>query len=73
MKGYSSSDSYQIDNEKQNSVFYSQNTERNLTAKAMYYNRIIKTERVVVISGTREKPTAGTLIKVTLVNTPQKK
>ncbi len=71
MKKYSSTDSYLMDNLKEGLTFYSENEDRNLTAKAVYYKRSIKTERIIVIGGDRSNPVASTLTKVILMNKPQ--
>jgi hypothetical protein len=48
-------------------VFFSQKSERTLTASAGYYNRKITTERIVAVSGTREAPEATSIVKVTIL------
>ncbi len=54
---------------KKSSVFYSTKKDKDLTAIAAYCNRKIKTERLILVSGrNQQKPTAGSITKVTLAN-----
>jgi hypothetical protein len=61
------SESFFIINGKEGNVFYSEKTGKDLTAIAYYYNRKIKTERVVIIEGDKNNPSAKPIIKITIV------
>lgn len=49
------------------SVFYTTKDDRNVTAIAGYYNKKVKTERLIVVGGTKDKPTANRITKVTIL------
>ena len=54
---------------KKGSVFYSPKKAKDLTAIAAIYDRKIKTEGLIIISGkNQQRPTAGSITKVTLAN-----
>lgn len=59
-------ESWMITSGKIGDSFYSEKNDNHLTAIATHCNRKIITERVVVVGGTKETPTANTLVKVTL-------
>lgn len=48
-------------------VFYTTKEDRYVTAVAGYYNKKVKTERLVVVGGTKDKPTATPITKVTIL------
>ena len=48
-------------------VFYTEKRDKDITAIASYYKRKIMTERIIVVSGSKDKPVAGTLTKVTIL------
>ena len=52
---------------KPGSIGFTQKSDRQLTSLATFYKRKIKTERVIVISGTKEKPVAKGITKITII------
>lgn len=44
--------------------------DRDVTARATYYNRKVLTKRVVVLEGTALNPIARAMVKITLLNDP---
>jgi len=53
---------------KKDSVFYTTKEDRYITAIAGYYNKKVKTERLIVVGGTKVKPTATPISKVTILS-----
>ena len=53
---------------KVNAVFYTKKKDKDITALASYYGRSISTERLIVIGGSKDKPSVTTLTKVTLLS-----
>lgn len=49
------------------SVFYTHKKDKDVTALATYYERSVRTERLVVISGSKDRPVASTITKVTII------
>jgi hypothetical protein len=49
------------------SVFYTTKDDRYVTVVAGYYKKKVKTERLVVVGGTKDKPTATRITKVTIL------
>lgn len=52
---------------KSNTIFYTHKKDKDITALASYYKRKVFTERLVVIGGSKDKPKASTLTKVTIL------
>ena len=48
-------------------VFYTHKKDREITAIATYYSKKIRTERLILIEGNKEKPQAKNLTKVTII------
>ena len=51
---------------KPGDIFYSEKLDRHLTAISTYYKRKIKTERLILIDGHKENPTAKMITRVIL-------
>jgi hypothetical protein len=68
-KGQFCLESWMLKNGKAKQVFYSHKKDKDLTAFAHFYNRKIKTERLIVVSYANKefKPIASTITKVTLL------
>jgi hypothetical protein len=66
-KGQTTIESWMIANGKDFDVFYTTKKDKTITAAACHHGRKVHTERLIVISGDKEKPIATTLIKVTLL------
>lgn len=47
--------------------YYSNRSDRDITAKAFYYKRKVKTERVVILSGNLSELKTETAIRVTII------
>jgi hypothetical protein len=60
-------ESWMISNGKSGDIFYSHKKDRHLTAIATHHKRMIRTERLIVITGNKEKPICSTLTKITLI------
>ena len=58
---------YMLKNGKEGASFYTDKLDKSMTAFAKYYDRKIKTERVIAITGEKTKPIAISLTKVTLL------
>lgn len=56
-----------IVNGKIGSVFYTTNEDRYVTSYASIHKKKVKTERLVVVGGTKNKPTATRITKVTIL------
>lgn len=54
-------------NGKPNTVFYTHKKDKDITALASYYLRKVYTERLIVVGGSKDKPKASTLTKVTIL------
>lgn len=54
-------------NGKPNTVFFTPKKDRDITAIANYYARKVNTERLIVVSGSKENPKAETITKVTII------
>lgn len=52
---------------KEMSVFYTHKKDKDITALAGYYQRRVHTERLVLIGGSKDKPKAVTITKVTIL------
>lgn len=61
-------ESYALRDGKPDDVFYTNMSDRNITAKANYYKRKVKTERAVIITGTQIDPVANSILKVTIID-----
>lgn len=48
-------------------VFYTEKKDKDITAIASYYKRKIMTERLIIVSGSKDNPVARTLTKVTIL------
>ena len=48
-------------------VFYTHKKDKDITALATYYSRKVNTERLIVLEGTKDKPKANTITKVTII------
>jgi len=60
-------ESFMIGNGEVGDIFYSHKIDRHLTAIATHHKRKIQTERLLLIGGTMEEPTTGTVTKITLL------
>lgn len=67
LKGQRTIESYMIANGKQGEYFYSDKTDRHLTAFATYYKRKISTERLITVTPGKSEPKANYITKVTLL------
>lgn len=54
-------------NGKPMQVFYTHKKDKDITALASYYLRKVNTERLIVLEGTKDKPKANTITKVTII------
>ena len=54
-------------NGKPTQVFYTHKKDKDITAIATYYNRKVITERLIILGGTKERPKANTLTKITII------
>jgi hypothetical protein len=48
-------------------TFFTEKTDKSMTAFAKYYKRKIQTERIIAVTGDRKHPSAFALTKVTLL------
>lgn len=48
-------------------IFYTNKKDKDITAIASYYSRKVHTERLIVLEGTKDKPKANTITKVTII------
>lgn len=60
-------ESWIIINGKDGDSFYTNKKDKDITALASYYNRKVHTERLVVIDGLKDNPTAKPITRVTLL------
>jgi hypothetical protein len=60
-------ESYMIANGEQGQQFYSEKTDRHLTAYATHHGRKITTERLLVVTTAKSNPIASYLTRVTLL------
>ena len=72
MKTYANYESWAMENTKLGDSIVSFKMTNALTASANYYNRKIKTERIVIIEGAITEPIAVPATKVTFLNEPTK-
>ena len=66
-KGLTTIESIVMANAKSGEHFYSDKTDRNLTAIAAQHNRKIVTERLITITTGGKEPTANYITKVTIL------
>ena len=66
-KGPISMESWMILNGKPGEVFYTEKSDRYLTAVSRYYNKKINTERVVMVTRSKLNPEATSVTKVTIL------
>ena len=60
-------ESWMLVNGKPGDVFYSGRMDKDITALATHYKKKVSTERILVISGLRNKPTTKQITKITLL------
>lgn len=48
-------------------VFYTHKKDKDITALSTYYKRKVLTERLIVLEGTKNKPKASAITKVTII------
>jgi len=72
MRTYANYESWAMENAKEGTSIISYKENRTLTASANYYNRIIKTQCIIVVEGTITEPNAIAAVKVTFLNEPNK-
>jgi len=66
-KGQATAESWMIANGKPGDCFYSDKQDRQLTAAASYYNRKIKTERLIVTTTGGKQPKSNYITKTTIL------
>lgn len=66
-KQATSAEGWMLKNGNVGQTFFTEKNDRSMTAFANYYNRKVKTERVIAVIGDKLKPTAYSLTKVTLI------
>ena len=67
MKGTQAPESYFIANGYSGTVFFTLKNDKDITAIATYYKRKVRTERLVLVGGTKDNPTAQKITKVTII------
>jgi hypothetical protein len=66
-KGTSTIESWMMVNGKDGDHFYTHKKDKDITAIASYYTRKVHTERLIIIDGHKDKPSAYSLTRVTLL------
>jgi hypothetical protein len=66
-KGTNTLESWMMVNGKDGTVFYTHKKDKDITAIASYYTRKVHTERLVLVSNTKDNPQVKTITKVTLL------
>jgi hypothetical protein len=67
IKQTSTAEGWMLKNGNVGQTFFTEKTDRSMTAFAKYYLRKVKTERIIAVTGDKLKPTAYSLTKVTLI------
>jgi hypothetical protein len=67
MKNARTLEAWMISNGKKGEHFYSDKMDRHLTAISTYYNRKIKTERLISVTTSKSEPISKYITKVTLL------
>ena len=66
-KQTTSVEGWMLKNAEVGDCFFTEKNDKSMTAFAKYYNRKVKTERVIAVTGFKTKPSAVSLTKVTLL------
>lgn len=64
---FTSLEGFMMAKAKKGICFYSMKADKHLTALASIYNRKIQTERVVVVSSSKDKPIVNSITKVHII------
>jgi hypothetical protein len=59
-------ESHMIKTLNEGEVFYTQKVDKTITAIASYYQKKVKTERLIIVSGSFTLPLCDTITKVTM-------
>lgn len=59
--------SFFLKNSKKGDEYFSRQSDRLMTAMAKHYNKQVKTERIIVFTGSKRKPKCYPLTKVTII------
>jgi hypothetical protein len=66
-KQTTSAEGWMLKNGMVGQTFFTEKNDKSMTAFAKYYNRKVKTERIIAVTGDKIKPTAYSLTKVTIL------
>lgn len=68
-RGINTLESWMMVNGKDGDTFYTHKKDKDITAIASYYKRKVNTERLILVSNSKDKPEANAVTKVTLLTT----